>query len=62
MISLPISLRIFFEKVLGQGPEVALSLPEGRHLDFDDIEAVKEIFAELAGDHLLFQAACWWPK
>ena len=46
---------VFVQKMLGQGPQIALALAQRRHLDFDHVQAVEEILPEIAGDHLFFE-------
>ena len=47
--------RVFLEEVLGEQLEVLLPLPQGRHLDLDDVEAVEEVLPEPPGDDLVLQ-------
>ena len=47
--------RVIFEKVEREGFDVVPALPQGRHLNGDDGDAVKKVFAEATFFEQVFQ-------
>ena len=50
-------LGIFIQKMLGQKLNVRLAFPQGRNLDFNDIETIKKVLPEPPVDDILGQVA-----
>lgn len=45
----------FFQEELRQERNILFALPEGRHVDANDVDSVIQIVAKCAGSHLLTQ-------